>query len=215
MSQSINLLEPARNAAPDGTLYRHALLGVLLLAAALGTFWALEQAALRNARTELARAQAQSDRLLQEQAALAAPNAQWLARIEEQEREVLALEVVAQQLRSGKLGSTRSFAPQLRAFGRATSPGVWLTGLRLDNTTDSMTVEGKATDASRMPGFLQALESESAFAGTRFDALELEPASTVAGGKGDAMAFRIVTPTTLGAEASALASAAPPWHPVQ
>jgi len=203
MSQSINLLEPARNAAPDGTLYRHALIGVLLLAAALGTFWALEQAALSNARAELARDQAESDRLLHEQAALAAPNAQWLARIDAEEHEVQGLEIIAQQLHSGALGSTRSFAGPLRAFGRATAPGVWLTALTLDNTNNAMMLEGKATDASRVPGLLQALEAEPAFEGTRFETIELSPAATDASAKGSAVVFHIVTPGSSATPATA------------
>lgn len=202
MTQTINLLEKTRNKAPDGTLYRHALIGLALLVVALGTFWALGQVGLRNARAELARDQAASDRLLHEQALMVAPNAQWRARIDAEERDVQALEIIAQQLQGGKLGSTRSFAPQLRAFGRATTAGVWLTGLHLDNATESMALDGKATDASRLPGLLQALEAEPAFQGTRFEALELRPAAGESGTGGTTVVFHIATPAAASAPPS-------------
>jgi hypothetical protein len=191
--QSVNLLENTTARKPRGDGPRQAILAMLLAVTVLVTMGVLERATLRNLRVELARAQAQSERLRSEQAAMVGPNAQWLARIDAQERDVLAVESVARQLRSGNLGSTQGFAEQLRAFGRTTTPGIWLTGLTLDSTTESITIDGKAIDASRVPVLLHALQSDPLFGGTRLASIEID------GGEGDgkdhAIGFHIATPS--------------------
>jgi type IV pilus assembly PilN-like protein len=197
MAQNINLFEhsPApQSAARVG--WRRAAIAAVLIAAATGTIAALQWRALDNAHTELARLRAEAQRLQREQIEAATPDPALVARIAQEERDVDALEVIARQLTNGSVGRTQGFADELRAFGRATAPGIWFTGMRLDHTTDSMTLDGKAVDASRLPALLHALEAEPHFAGTRFASIELHSSETDASGFPRSLAFRIATPVS-------------------
>jgi len=197
MTQYINLLErKSPEQTSDGTA-RLALIGLVLVGVALGAMGWTQWRTLNEARAELARTLAESERLRVAQNSIAGSSSTFLAQLDQQEREVAALESVAVQLTSGKLGRTRGFTEELRAFGRATAPGIWYTGINLDNTTDAMALEGRAIDATRLPALVHALASEAHFAGTRFDSVELKAGEADGAGKPRDLAFRIVTPARL------------------
>jgi len=200
--QHINLLEPAQRPQPPSRGQRAAVLGLALFATLVFAVWVVERRAGEAARTELARVRAESDRLTREQASLAAPNAAALAALAAEEREIVSLEGVARLLTSGSLGRTRGFTGDLRAFGRATAPGIWFTTMRLDNAGDAMTLEGRALDSARVPALLRALEAEPHFAGTKFASVELQPAGEAVAGAPQALGFRIATPVASAPAAS-------------
>lgn len=105
------------------------------------------------------------------------------------EADVAALEALASRL--GEIASARNepFTESLRALARARAEGVWLTGIRLGHARGPMVLEGRALDASRVPLWLAALQSEPRFAGTAFARIDLQPAREPAG----AVQFRIGT----------------------
>jgi Tfp pilus assembly protein PilN len=192
--QNINLLETHARPRATGHALRRIALGGALFATATFAVYVIETRALETARGELARARSESERLDREQSSLAAPNAAMLADIAREEHEVGSLEGVAQLLSSGRLGRTRGFTEDLRAFGRAIAPGIWYTSMRLDNASDSMTLEGRAVDATRLPALLHALQAEPHFAGTKFASIELRSGDSDAAAGAHPLTFRIATP---------------------
>ena len=106
-----------------------------------------------------------------------------------------AQEAVAHTLSTGGLARAAGFVGPLQAFGRATTEGVWLTGLTLDNRHGSMVVEGRALDASRVPTLLQTFKAEPYFDGTTFSAIELTAGTATSALAAErALKFRISTP---------------------
>jgi len=194
MAQNINLIERRPPRAADSEPVRRAALWLALLVTVIFAATVLQSRVLSSTRAELARVQAETERLQREQSGLAAPNAALIADLGRDEKDVAALESVAHLLQSGRLGRTRGFTEDLRAFGRATVSGVWFTAMRLDSVTDSMTLEGRAVDSSKVPGLLHALQAEPHFAGTRFASIELRPADTEPGAPPTALNFKIATP---------------------
>jgi Tfp pilus assembly protein PilN len=193
---NINLLEAK---APSGLASPRVRQAILLAGSALAlgiVAFVLQSRDLHAIQRELARVQAQTDRLQHALAEVPNPEVTLGDRLASQEREVQALEAVARTLSTGGLAHTAGFVGPLQAFGRSTTEGVWLTGLNLDNRHGSMTVEGRAVDASRVPALLQTLRAEPYFAGTTFSAIEVtsgSPASELAAER--ALKFRISTPT--------------------
>lgn len=196
VQDNINLLErkaPSGLASPS--VRRAIVLGVSLVA--LGALAFLIQGRnLHTMRRELARVQAQSERLQRAIAEVPSPEVALADRLASQEREVQALEALAHTLSTGGLTHTAGFVGPLQAFGRATAEGVWLTGLSLDNRRGSMVVEGRALDSARVPALLQTLKAEPYFAGTTFAAIEMTAGTADAALAADrALKFRISTPT--------------------
>jgi len=211
MQDNINLLERKPPSGLDSPAVRSAILlcgGALALGALA---YGLQARDLRTARLELARAQAQTERLQRSIDAAPGSDAALTDRLASQEREVQALEAVAHTLSTGGLAHTTGFVGTLQAFGRSTTDGVWLTGLDLDNRRGSMVVEGRALDASRVPALLQTLRSEPYFAGTTFSAIDLSAGAADSAVPAErALKFRISTPTADVATPGATASGAAP-----
>jgi Tfp pilus assembly protein PilN len=168
--------------------------GLLVTGCALA--FVVQSRDLRTVRRDLARVQAQTERLQHAIAEVPGPDAVLADRLASEEREVQALEAVAHTLSTGGLAHTTGFVGPLQAFGRATAEGAWLTGLTLDNRRGSMMVEGRALDASRVPALLQTLKAEPYFAGTTFSAIEMAAGAPEASLAADrALKFRMSTPT--------------------
>jgi hypothetical protein len=172
MSQNINLYvakpKPGRRAVS-----RIGSTAIALLLA--GGVWALHQVEARRieqARASLAPLAAESERLQRLLAQVPSAGAQLAAQVDAEEQQVALLEFTAARLAGGALGSNR-FSAQLRGFGRTTADGVWLTGIRLDRH-GSITLEGRALDAGRVPVYIDGLKREAQFAGTAFAALEIK-----------------------------------------
>jgi Tfp pilus assembly protein PilN len=201
MKHDINLYQPHRGARVPVPLRRWAALALLCFTA-LGALWyaqlAGETAALA---ASVARAQADAARVSHQTERLPQVLQRETEQVNAIEAEVLALEALADRLTRGGLGRVEGFAPQLRAFGRATADGVWLTGIRIDNAGDQLAVEGRALEAARVPHLLAALGREPAFAGRAFATLELKSADDA--GRGampvDAVKFRVASAKTEGA----------------
>jgi Tfp pilus assembly protein PilN len=196
VQHNINLLErkaPAGLASP--WVRRAGLVSGSALVLCTAAF-VIQSRDLRAVQRDLARVQAQTERLQHAMAEVPSPDAALADRLASEEREVQALEAVARTLATGGLAHTTSFVGPLQAFGRATTEGAWLTGLSLDNRRGSMVVEGRALDASRVPALLQTLKAEPYFAGTALSAIEMTAGTPNAPAAADrALKFRLSTPT--------------------
>lgn len=62
------------------------------------------------------------------------------------------------------------------AFARQYTRGMWLTGIRIVGTGDSLVLKGKAIDPELVPKFLQKLSDERVLAGTEFQHFKLQRA---------------------------------------
>jgi Tfp pilus assembly protein PilN len=179
MLQNINLYEAPR---PEARSF-FSRQGIVLLSAvvvlSVGTLhWlSLEETARQAA--ELKRVQADAQRIERQLAQVPNVSNEQADKLSAEERDIAALESIAARLSTGSLGRAGSFTDQLRAFGRASIEGVWLTGIRIDNGGNALSLEGRAVDPSRLPVLIDALRKEPLFAGTGFGAIEfaaLDPA---------------------------------------
>jgi hypothetical protein len=173
MARNIDLHGRRRRRAADTFTAR----GVALMALALGLGFAAiawtdaRRAALFDAQAAADRVEVERLQRLLRQMPADAGKSDSLAG---EEREVLALETVAARLSAGVLGRAGSFTDTLKALGRSTTDGVWLTGIRLHQASGRMALEGKALDASRVPALVAALGQQPQFAGTAFAALDIK-----------------------------------------
>jgi Tfp pilus assembly protein PilN len=174
MSQNINLYE--RPAARARGLWSRegvaALATLVVLGAAVIAF--IDRRGADAARAETEHAAKEAARLEQLLAQVPSAASAQSEKLNSEEREVIALETIAARLSSGALGRAGSFTEHLRALGRATADGVWLTAIKVNHTTGTLTLEGKALDASRVPALIDALGRQPLFAGTQFAAIEVK-----------------------------------------
>jgi Tfp pilus assembly protein PilN len=222
MPQNINLYEaPRRKAGAPVTLRGVAASAALLLAGLACMHWIeLQRSATLNDR--LVRMRADKERLERQLTQLPTPQASD-ARLQQDEQDVVALEQIAARLSAGALGSSGSFTEHLRALSRATTEGVWLTGIRIDNAGSRLTLEGRALDAARVPQLFTALRSEKLFEGMQFATLELKALGDAAQasaspapvpkGQPQLVQFRIRTPEPVQGAAPAPVATAPAGAP--
>jgi Tfp pilus assembly protein PilN len=108
----------------------------------------------------------------------------------------VALERLAARLTGGALGRIEGFSAALTALAQASTDGVWLTGVTLDNTAGQLALEGKALDAARVPLLLAALTRQPRFNGTEFAKMELTRADDAGRATPEGTVhFRIATAT--------------------
>jgi hypothetical protein len=102
--------------------------------------------------------------------------------LEQAESERRALLGVSAILDKGEFGNTRGYSAYFRAFARSGVSGLWLTGVRIVGAGSEIGLQGRALQASLLPGYLQGLSREPVLKGTTFGHLEMgqpKPASGV------------------------------------
>ena len=194
MTQNINLYK--RPAARERGLWSRegvaALAALVVLGAALIAF--IDHRGADAARAETEHATKEAARLEQLLAQVPSAASAQSEKLNAEEREVVALETIAARLSSGALGRAGSFTEHLRALGRATADGVWLTAIKVNHATGTLTLEGKALDASRVPALIDALARQPLFAGAQFAAIEVKAEDADAAAKSNSLVrFRITT----------------------
>lgn len=104
-----------------------------------------------------------------------------LARRREVEEEIrrLSATLVEQQrlvdvLGAEPLGQTAGFSTYLAALARRPRPGLWLTSLTINGTSDAIELVGQSISPTLVPEYLLGLGEEDALAGQRFDELDIE-----------------------------------------
>lgn len=149
--------------------------GLLAVGVTALCYWA--QTLPEQPRSEANAVQAQADQLdkrvkmLQEQVNKMAPN------------EALARQVDALQ---NRLNNTRRlrhavippssvipFSQYLEGLARQSREGIWLTEIRVGDKGHAFLLRGGALDPAMLPEYIQALESEPAYAGLSFDNLSM------------------------------------------
>jgi hypothetical protein len=181
--QQINLYNPAFEAQRTLLSFKGTVVGWVVIAALVAVVAAYETVTLRSAEQQdrelakqVATAQAEAQRLGGEMASRRHDPrvAEEVARLED---EVRGRQEVMDVLHSGGLGDTRGFSDHLKAFARQSFEGVWLTGLSIATAGRDVSIEGRASQAAFVPGYLKRLNGESAMQGHPFSELVIqEPA---------------------------------------
>jgi hypothetical protein len=106
--------------------------------------------------------------------------AQELARAEQENR---ALRDVSNVLGKGDIGNVRGYSAYFQAFARSSVNGLWLTGVQISGPGREIGLQGRALQASLLPGYLQGLSREPVLKGTSFGRLEMGQPKTTEGVK--------------------------------
>ncbi len=174
MTQNINLYTPRPKSAGDHFSRPGLALIALALVAGTALLAHVERTRLAEAHAALERTQAETERLQRLLAQVSAPGTDLRARIDTLEAEVIAVERTAARVATGLLARSAGFSAPLQALARTTAEGVWLTAITIDNDSGSLTLEGRALAAERVPAFIAGLGRDELLARTPFAALELK-----------------------------------------
>ncbi|MEO8165301.1 MAG: hypothetical protein ABI619_07875 [Betaproteobacteria bacterium] len=180
MPRQINLYNPAFEPQRALLSIRGAMAGWVLIAILVAAVSIYETMRLRSVE--------QTTQQLAQQVAAAQADVQRLGaavsarrrdpRVDEEvarlEAEVKERQETLEILGAGGLGDTRGFSDYLKAFARQSFEGVWLTGLSIATAGRDMSVEGRASQAEYVPGFLKRLNGESAMLGHPFSELVIQ-----------------------------------------
>ncbi len=167
---------------------------ILVIALAAGAVVLLDRLEAQRAvslRAELQRTTAEAERLQRLLEQVPSPSAGAAERLAREDSEVALLEAVAARLASGGPGHGGGFSATLRALGRTTIDGVWLTAIRLEPASGTMTLEGRALDASGVPAYIERLRRDPLLAGKALTSLDLKAVADRDSGLGGVQ-FRLV-----------------------
>lgn len=180
MSQQINLFNPIflKQKKYFSALTMLQALGLIAVGAALFYAYAVYQVnQLSRQADEAGKRYAAEQNRLMRYASEYSPqrNAQLL---EEQlrglEAQAAAQQDLIENLKSGAMDNTSGYSEYLRAFARQVIPGLWLTGFAIDNNGKQLSLSGRATDPSLVPGYIQRLDREKVMQGKSFAALQMQ-----------------------------------------
>lgn len=179
MSYYINLYDESlrsRRAMPDAAALAAALVAVCVLV--LGWHvWLRQDSARMQVQVHGAEAELKVERERLAAALQAAqapqPDAALSAELARTRAAAQARQAIMGALDGGALGNTDGFSAYLRAFARQVVDGLWLTGFDIDAGGTDMAIEGRATDAALLPGYIRRLNAEAVFQGREFAALRL------------------------------------------
>lgn len=200
MAQELNLLNPALRPRHDWLAFRSVALGALL---AFGVVCAGYGYATYRHATVAAGEAAIKSRQAALQQELQSLQAKLAARVPdpalEEERQKLA---AALQQREAVLAlAQRMAAPErlpvtevMRGFSRQRIEGVWLTGFAV--TADGIDIRGRLLDHSLLPVYIRRLNSEPAFRGRSFAALDMQSVVPSSGASGETGAKASAAGTT-------------------
>lgn len=202
MTQQINLFNPAFEEQRSLLSFRGTVVGWAAVAVLVAAFAAYAQLSVRSmAKQEseeaarVAAAQAEMQHLAG-QVSARHRNSQVAAEIARLESQLHDRQQVLDVLHAGELGNTKGFSEYLRAFARQSFEGVWLTGLRIAAGGEDVALEGRASRAEHVPGYLRRLNGERAMQGHPFSELVIQVPKSDPGEKAPAPAyveFRLAT----------------------
>jgi hypothetical protein len=182
VSQQINLFNPA-------LLKQKKLFAALAMAQALGLLLAgivaVSYYGERSVAALQREASAGSELLLKKQASLAVASTEFVprqkskeleARIAEADARLHALRQVSAVLDGGELGNTGGYSKYFKALARQHMEGLWLTGVSIAGAGNEIGVQGRALQASLVPGYIGRLTREPVLQGKAFGSLQISQA---------------------------------------
>lgn len=179
MSQQINLYEDRLRPRLELAIGRNLGIAALVLLVAM-TGWSLWEGAAANRKSEAAAASlsevlAAQERMkaLTQAVAQRKVSPELAAEVENAKSMIAARKEVIEVLDSGALGRSTGFSAFMTGFARQAQSDLWLTGFRIMAGGDEIEIRGRMLDASRLPDYVQRLNSVPVFQGRRFAALEM------------------------------------------
>lgn len=92
-------------------------------------------------------------------------------------------------LRTRMDGNDQGFSGYFEGLARQTAPGLWFTLIQIGDGGTHLAMEGNTLTPERVPGLLQKLEAEEAFAGKSFQVMQLRRQDEVS----DSLSFNLST----------------------
>lgn len=187
MSQQINLFNPVflkqRKVFTSQAMAQ--ALGVLVVGiAALAWYSGRSVAHLQEQADQSTRQLERRQARLQSATTELAPKARSVeldAQLAQMELQLKALRDAGNVIGRGAIGNTRGYADYFRAFARQDTPGLWLTGVTIEGAGAGISIDGRATDAALVPGYIGQLSSEAVLKGRTFASLQITTPSLQAG----------------------------------
>ena len=181
MPRHINLLDPSKKIRSPYTTVLQMAVPVALVLLVMGSWAATVRFQLGATKQKLQQVEAQkqpiNEQLTQLQAGLGIEqvNANLRERLERAQAQLKARTDIQTALLRGDLGSTQGFSEFMRAFARQTVPGLWLTGLKLDNGGRDITLVGRTLSADAVATLVRQLRAEPALRGRAIATLRVAP----------------------------------------
>lgn len=179
MSQQINLFNPVFLRQKR---YFSALAMVQALAIVLGGVLAIYAFQARQNHT-LERVAAESEKRLAErrsqlaafakQASDPAQSKALGAELETAEARLVQRRALLDDVRTGVGGDAEGYSRYLAALARASTAGVWLTGVEIGGKSGELVIKGRALESALVPAYIAALNRQEAFAGRRVGELRV------------------------------------------
>ncbi len=83
------------------------------------------------------------------------------------------LQQAAATLEQGQFGRKHGYSAYFQALARKRIDGLWLTGVTIQGSGDSISLQGRALKANLLPGYLDGLAAEDVLRGKSFGKLEM------------------------------------------
>ena len=185
MSQQINLYEDRLRPRLELATARNLWVFAVVLLAVM-TSWSLWESAEANRKSAAAAASLSEVLAAQEKmkaltqvVAQRKVSPELAAEVDSAKATIAARKDVIEVLDSGALGRTSGFSAFMTGFARLAQSDLWLTGFVIASGGDEIEIRGRMLDASRLPDYVQRLNSVPVFQGRRFAALEMQRVTPV------------------------------------
>lgn len=170
MSQQINLYHPGLRPTQRPLTATRLALGVIVLALALGAYYAFAEFQVHQSELALAEANSEFKALQEQILKIGGPAGQTGVRgVEESvakaEAELRIREAVLKRLGGGDLGGTQGFSAYLTALARQRVEGVWITGLTVAGDSGDFTLQGGVSRPEILLDYIRKLSREDVLKG--------------------------------------------------
>lgn len=89
------------------------------------------------------------------------------------ERRIEAIEAIRKVARRDLFKGSAGYSDTLLALARQSTPGLWITGLSLNDGGESLVLMGRTQSPDLVPGYLQRLAREQSLAGQQFEIFQM------------------------------------------
>ena len=89
------------------------------------------------------------------------------------ERRIQAVQQIRASTRTDLFQGAPGYSEYLVALARQSTPGLWLTGVDITGSGESLVLAGRTQDPELVPGYLQRLAAERTLAGMQFEIFQL------------------------------------------
>lgn len=180
-TQQINLYQPVADAGAVPFSFSTAVLLVSCVAAGLVSVWAYGLWRVQHLERAVSQLRQQQEHQTQTLATLTAARAEGVSPEQLETRaQMLSAQLAAHSsalalVRNGAIGRTTGFSGRLTALARHPIGGLWVTRIALSGVGEpKLSVAGVALEPDLVPRYLQALGTEPALTGLRFEDFTIE-----------------------------------------